>query len=177
MSTDAVPSAWLGCESCYGAGRLVGRWYPVTEIADVTMEDLHGHPTSHDEAVCMDISDLPIDGEPSQQQAAAWGEIYDEVGPEQWPALCAWVRSGSCITEGHTDIPSVGSFEEAYAGNWDSFCDYAFQLAEDIDLFDGLPEDHVAVRYFDWDAWIRDLEIDHSVERDDNGGCFVFRSL
>ncbi|UZF54077.1 antirestriction protein ArdA [Gordonia polyisoprenivorans] len=129
--TDTVPSAWLGCESCYGAGHLVGRWYPVTEIADVTMEDLHGHPTSHEEAICMDTDGLPISGEPSQQEAAAWGEVYEELdSPEQWPALCAWVRTGSYITEGHTDIPSVGSFEEAYCGNWRSFREYAEQYVE-----------------------------------------------
>ncbi|WP_341257808.1 antirestriction protein ArdA [Gordonia malaquae] len=177
ITAPDVPAAWLGCEACYSAGRLVGQWYPVTEIGDVTPEDLHGHPTSHEEAVCMDTDGLPTTGEPSQETAARWGEIYEEVGDEQWPALCAWVRSGSYIAEGDTDFPSVSDFEEAYCGTWDSFRDYAHQLAEDIDLFEGLDSEHVAVRYFDWDSWIRDLEMDHSVERDGHGGVYIFRSL
>lgn len=172
-----VPSAWLGCEHCYSEGRLVGRWYPVTGIGDVTPEGLHGHATSHEEVVCMDTDGLPTTGEPSQEAAARWGEIYTAVGDEQWPALCAWVRSGSYIAEGNTDYPALGDFEEAYCGEWGSFRDYAFQLADDIALFGGLPDDHVAVRYFDWDSWIRDLAMDHGVEPCDTGGVFIFRSL
>lgn len=43
---------------------------------------------------------------------------------------CAWVRSGSYVAQGDTDLPCVGDFEEHYAGEWVSFRDYAFQLAE-----------------------------------------------
>lgn len=170
-----VPSAWLGCEACYSEGKLVGQWYPVTEIGDVTMEDLHGHPTSHDGAVCMDTDGLPTTGEPSQEVAARWGEVYEEIGAEQWPALCAWVRSGSYVAEGETEYPCLSDFEEAYCGEWESFRDYAFDLADQIGLFEGLDRDHVAVRYFDWDSWIRDLGMDYSVERDGDGGVFIYR--
>ncbi len=125
----------------------------------------------------MDTDGLPTTGEPSLDEAARWGEIYDEVGDEQWPALCAWVRSGSYVAEGDTDYPVISDFEERYAGNWEDFKTYAFHLAEDIGLFDGIDDDHVAVRYFDWDSWIRDLAFDFSVERDGNGGVYIFRSL
>lgn len=176
-TTPDTPAAWLGCESCYSEGRLVGRWYPITEIGEVTMEDLHGHPTSHDECVCMDTDGLPTTGEPSQETAARWGEIYEEVGPEQWPALCAWVRSGSYVAEGDTDYPVLSDFEERYCGQWPSFRDYAFQLAEDLDLFHGLDSEHTAVRYFDWTSWTRDLQYDYSVEPCPTGGVYVFRDL
>lgn len=44
-------------------------------------------------------------------------------------------------------------------------------------MFEGLDEDHVAVRYFDWDSWIRDLAMDFTVAPTGHGGVYVFRSL
>ncbi len=85
--------------------------------------------------------------------------------------------SGSYIAEANSDFPCLSDFEDAYCGEWASFRDYAVQLSEDLDMFDALDDDHVAVRYFDWDAWIQDLEMDHTVERNPDGGVFVFRSL
>lgn len=182
-TTTTTPSVWAGCEFCYAAGRLVGVWIDVTDVAGIGGEEIHAgsgvDPAVEgcEEFVCMDTDGLPVSGEPSLTEAARWGEIYDEVGEAQWPALCAWVRSGSYITQGNTDLPCVGDFEEAYTGNWESFRDFAFQLSEDIDLFEGLPDDHVTVRYFDWDAWIRDVEMDYSIERNPDGGVYIFRSL
>lgn len=141
--------------------RLIEHWYSVTEIGDVTIDDLHG---------------LPVDSEPSQDEAARWGQIFEEAGETQWPALCARVRSGSYPAGGRPDLPVVGDFEEAFCGEVDTFRDFSFQYAEDLDLFHGLPDDHVVVRYFNWDSWISDLEFDLVVERNPDGGVFVFRN-
>ena len=103
-----------------------------------------------------------------------WGEAFDEVGEEQWPALLAWVDTGGYIACGDT-LPSVSDFEERYCGCWDSFEDYATQLAEDICLMDGWPEE--AKRYFNWEAWTRDLKFDYMVADASHGSVFVFRSL
>lgn len=186
-ATTNEPRAWIGSLAAYngshdGVPRLIGDWYPATEASSVTVADLHAGTTvpftDDDELWVLDLDgDWPVRREMDPAEAARWGEIYEEVGDAQWPALCAWVRSGSYVAEGSTDFPCVGDFEEAYCGNWDSFRDYAFQLAEDIDLFDGLDSEHTAVRYFDWDSWIRDLAFDFSVERDGNGGVYIFRSL
>lgn len=180
-STPAVdePRCFLSCLQCYNEGRLIGDWYAATEAAEVTTSQLHGRPipeNTHEELWCLDIDNIPMDREMSPHEAGQWGEVYEELdSPEQWPALCAWVRSGSYVAQCDTDLPCVGDFQERYAGQWPSFRDYAFQLAEDIDLFDGLDEDSVVVRYFDWDSWIRDLAMDYSVESDGQGGVFIFR--
>ena len=50
-------------------------------------------------------------------------------------------------------------FESAFMGRWESFRDYAEQLADDIGESGG-------TRYFDYDAWTRDLEHDYWYERD-----------
>lgn len=46
-------------------------------------------------------SSLPQRGEFGPLEAAQWGACFEEVGPEQWPALCVWVDSGAHVVEGH----------------------------------------------------------------------------
>ena len=177
------PSIWLGCLACYNAGRLVGHWFSAVGADEVTLAQVHeGSRVDYARAGCeeiwgLDTDNIPVDREMGAMEAAEWGEVHEEVGETQWPALCAWVRSGSYIAQGDTDLPCVGDFEESFVGEWDSFRDYAFQLAEDIDMFDGLPEDHVAVRYFGWDSWIRDLAMDYTIMPTGHGGIFIFRCL
>lgn len=178
MADVNTPRVWIGCLECYNNGRLVGRWYDASEAGDITTSQLHGRtvaPETHEELRCMDLDgDWPIRREMDPITAARWGEIYEEVGDTQWPALCAWVRSGSYTAEGHSDFPVVSDFEEHYAGEWDSFDEYARDLAESTDLLKGVPDE--IQRYFDWESWIRDLEYDYSVERaPDGGGVFIFR--
>ena len=105
----------------------------------------------------------------------AWGQCLAEVDEYFRPALCAWVESGDYVAEGDTDLPSISDFEERYCGEWDSFEDYAEQLADDIGLLDGVPEE--IARYFDWDSWTRDLAFDYTTHDNPEGGVFVFRVL
>ena len=173
------PRVWIGCLACYNEGRLRGDWFSAAEAADITPRQIHGaRATSHEELWVFDHDNIPVDGEFAPMDATGWAEAYDELdSPEQWSALCAWVSSGSYVAQGDTDLPCVGDFEERYAGEWESFRDYAFQLAEDLALFDGLDDDHVAVRYFGWDSWISDMESDYTVVRTGHGSVFIFRSL
>lgn len=177
-----TPRAFGACESCYSNGRLVGVWVDAADAADLTAAQIHAGSgvdwgaEGCEEFVCMDTSGLPVSGEPSLEEAARWGEIYEEIGDTQWPALCAWVRSGSYTAEGDTDFPVVSDFEEAYCGEWDSFADYAEDLAEGTGMLEAVPEElrsYVDIR----GAWARDLAFDHSVETADCGGVYVFRSL
>lgn len=183
-STIPVPQAWCGCESCYAAGRLVGQWFDITDVADVGAEQIHAGSGVNwrregcEEFVAMDTDGLPTTGEPNLPEVARWAEVWEELdSPEQWPALCAWVRSGSYVAQGDSDLPVVSDFEERYCGTWDSFDDYCYQLADDICLFEGLPDDHPAVTYYNWQSWISDQRYDYVVERAVDGGVYIFRSL
>lgn len=171
--TTIRPSVWIGCLACYNEGCLVGEWYPAEDAAEVTSEDLHGRPTSHEELWVFDLEGFPRGtGEMSPSATTPWGELFDEVGETLWPALLAWVEIGCYIVDAD-DLPSVSDFEDAYQGEWDSFDDYAAQLAEDIGLTDDWPEE--AQRYFDWEAWTRDLKFDYAVADALDGGVYVFR--
>lgn len=175
-----APSAWIGCLECYNNGRLVGDWYPAAEAGAVSTSQLHGRtirPGTHEELWCLDVEGLPESREMDPMEAQRWGEIYEEVGDSQWPALCAWVRSGAYAAEGDTDYPVLSDFVERYCGEWPSFRDFAFQFAEDVDLFSGLDDDATLVRYFHWDSWIADLETDYTTERAPEHGVYVFRNF
>lgn len=53
---------------------------------------------------------------------------------------------------GQTDIDTI---EEAYQGQHNSDEDFAYQLADEIGLLDGMDESLQC--YFDWESWARDL--------------------
>lgn len=167
------PSVWIGCLACYNEGRLVGEWVDAEDAGGITPDDLHDNPSSHEELWCFDHEGFPAGtGEISPHTASLWGELYSEVGEEQWGALLAWVENGSYVVDAE-GLPDRSSFEDAYQGEWDSFDDCALQLAEDIGLIDGWPEE--AQRYFDWEAWARDLKFDYDIADAPNGSVFIFR--
>lgn len=182
MTTTTQPAmqVWIGClHCCYNSGRLVGEWFDATDADEVTLADVHrgsgGSRAGCEELWCFDIDDMPVHREMSPAEAAEWGRVVDEVDEHLRPALVAWVRSGNYVAEGTGDLPSVSDFEERFAGEWSSFREYAENLAEDIGLLRDVAEE--IARYFDWEAWTRDLAFDYTVEAAADGGVYVFRSL
>lgn len=177
----AVPRVWIGCLHCYNSGHLVGDWFDAVGADEVSLADVHRGSgrgwTACEELWCLDHEHIPISGEFGPLEAAQWGEVYEEAGAERWPAVCAWVRSGSHVTEGRGDIPSISDFEERYCGQWESFKEYAEQLADDVGLHQGWPED--AVRYFNWASWVSDQSHDYTVvdAPAPEYGVFIFRNL
>ena len=128
-ATDTTPRAWIGCLSCYNEGRLVGDWFDAATADEVTLADVHeGSGLGYaecEELWVFDHENIPVRGDLDPLTAAEWGRVYTEVGPEHWPALCAWVESGDYVAEGDTDLPSISDFKEHYCGRWDTFVEYA----------------------------------------------------
>lgn len=173
---DTTPRVWIGCLACYNDGKLAGDWYNAIDAEEVTTADVHGRDSSHDELWVFDYENIPASGEMSPAYAADWGKCLAEVGDSLRPALCAWVESGDYVAEGIIgDLPSIYDFEERYCGEWESFEDYAENLADDIGLLADVPEE--IARYFDWSAWTRDLAFDYTTADNPEGGVFVFRSI
>ncbi|PBB08163.1 antirestriction protein [Kocuria sp. WRN011] len=176
---DSTPRVWVGCLHCYNAGRLVGEWFDAVDADEVTLTDVHrgagGARGGCEELWCFDHENLPVRGEMSPHEAAEWGGSLASVPEHQREALCAWVRSGDYVAEGTGDLPSIPDFEDRYCGEWESFREYAEELADGTGLLSGVPDD--VARYFDWSAWTRDLAFDYTVEDAPGGGVFVFRNL
>lgn len=176
-TTDTTPRVWIGCLACYNAGRLIGEWFPAVDAGDVTTYDVHGahsRADSHDELWVMDHEYLPITGECSPAEAAAWAELLDSVDEWQRDAFRAWVTAGDYSHDGD-GLPSVSDFEDAYCGEWDTFQQYAEELAEDTGLLAGVPDEFVG--YFDWQAWARDLAYDYNTADAPSHGVYVFRTF
>lgn len=179
--TDDKPRAWVGCLACYNDGALVGHWFDAVDCDEVDLAMVHnGSGRSYgacEEMYVLDHELIPVQREMSLPEAAEWGRLHDEVGSEQWGALCAWVSSGSYVAEGDSDLPVVSDFEERYAGRWESFREYAEDLADQTGLTAGWSE--TAQSYFNWDSWTRDLAFDYVVVAapGPDYGVYVFRSL
>lgn len=171
-NATAAPLVWVGCLACYNSGHLVGEWTAAADAADLTPEELHRHPTSHEELWCFDLTGFPNGtGEMSPSAAAPWGELFEQLGEHQWDALLAWVESG-CYVADADDLPCVSDFEERYCGCWGSESDYAAHLAEELGVWDEIPE-HLH-SYFDIDAWWRDERYDYTICDAPDGGVYIF---
>lgn len=189
-----APSAWVGCLHCYNSGRLVGRWFDLTDPEEVEIingdnEDLanpeeptllqavhapHNPTPECEELWVMDHENLPIKGECDPMTLAKIAEDYDEVETmtgnhdNEWAAYCAYV-----LGEFGGDISqmSVDTFTDRYRGEWGSFQDYAESFADDCGDFENVPE-HV-MRHFDWKSYAEELAQDF-VTIDHGGNVWVY---
>ena len=188
--TVTTPRVWLGCLSCYNAGRLVGEWVDASTAADSVSDPewclgVHGPAMGDDEPVSaheewwvMDHEGLPISGECSPLMAQAWGDLLERVDDTHLAAFLAWVECGN-YSQDVDGLPILSDFDDAYEGEWDSQRDYAEQLADDSGYLPS--EDDLSVnpllRYIDWEAWTRDLFMtDYYTAPAPGYGVYVFRS-
>lgn len=152
----------------------MGDWYDVEDAGEVIPEDLHGHPTSHEELWVFDLEGFPRGtGEISPTAVVSWGELFEEVGEAQWDAaILAWVETGCHVVDAD-DLPCASDFVDRFCGSWDSEQDYAAHLADELGIWDEVPE-HLH-SYFDIDAWWRDERFNYTVADAPDGGVFIFR--
>ena len=68
----------------------------------------------------------------------------------------------------------MDQIEDAYYGEYDSFSEFARQLAEET--IEGLNDNSTLSKYFDWDAWEKDLEYDFHEGEGENGTSIIFNS-
>lgn len=176
--TDEIPMVWIGCMSCYNSGRLVGEWFPAAGADLVTVEQVHHISRSHlsgcEELWVMDHEYLPIDGECSPMEAAAWAERLAGVEEHLRPAFRAWASAGAYAADSD-GLPEVDEFFDAYCGQWPTFRAYAEDQAESSGMMADWPAE--AVQHFNWESWTRDLRFGYTVVDAPAGESFIFRSL
>jgi len=103
--------------------------------------------------------DLP-DADPDEVQ-----ELFDACDEVPGQAVYLYVTD----LQGATDEPRT--LQDAYAGEYDTFRDYADELAEDLH-----PE-AVESGYFDWSEFEDDLRHDCYVIGHEDSGVFVFHAI
>ncbi|MCT2149574.1 antirestriction protein ArdA [Dermabacter vaginalis] len=168
------PRAWVGCLHCYNNGDLVGEWFDATEAADVTLTVLHlEHPQQEgcEELWVFDVDGIPVSEEMSPLEAANWGNLLNSVDELLQPAFYAWIGAGAASYD-EGGLPDPKAFEEAFVGTFSGFREYSDHLADETLLYDS--NDDVR-RYFDYEAFARDLKMDYTVEELPDGDVALFR--
>lgn len=160
-TTNDTPRVWVGCLACYNAGNLRGEWVDAIDAADLTPEQLHKRPTSHEELWCFDVENMPEGhrGEMSPVEATRIAETIDAIENDGHDvrAVFAWADyvGGNPLADGW-DAAVETEFTDAFYGEWDSFKAYAEDLAEQCGTFSDVPED--LQRYIDFDAYADEME-------------------
>ena len=173
---------WIGCLACYNAGNLRGQWYPASEAGEVTPNELHNGPGwrgvtepahPHEELWVMDTDNAPAgyNREMSPSEAQEVADRLAELG-DGGPAYFAYADALG------GDLPDVEEFRDAYEGTFETFRDYADELADELTSVSKDADDLLS-RYFDYAAFARDLLLggDYFTEPAPEGGVYVFRSI
>jgi antirestriction protein len=169
-----MPRIYVACLASYNAGVLHGAWIDIDENTDVK------------EAI-----DAMLASSPSQGAGAEEWRIDDHDGwmgldpaaycenelpelarmlDEHGEAFAAWV--GNCASGWDFD-DYESAFQDVYAGEWGSLEDFAANLLEESGELAEIPER--LRRYFDYQAYGRDLELGGDVwSQRSNGILYVF---
>lgn len=163
------PQVWVGCLGCYNDGRLVGEWIDAEDAEDITIDVLHDYlpatlrtqverDSAHDELWCFDTNNMPKSGEMQLMDAAMWGRAYVELSDDSlWPAYMRWCYDVLDAAE----APEVARFRQAYQGEYGSFADFGWEQYCELKPTEGMTDEQE--RYFDYEQWLRDLEMDYHV--------------
>lgn len=166
LSSDDAPQVYVACLAAYNNGILHGRWIDCThgenhiwdeinDILETSPENKPGYPC--EEWAIHDTMNFP-DGLVSEysgvSQVASFAEMFNE--PDGWAILEIHQYMG------FDDFEKSKEFhDEAFRGEWDSFQEFSDQYLEDCGLMSEMPD--FAQRYFDYQAFARDLEQDFIV--------------
>ena len=168
ISTN-TPRAWVGCLGCYNAGNLVGRWLDADQCGDMVSARLANAPKPEDQEIygnaprCIKCGAEEfwvfdhenfhglLRGECAPHEAFEASEKLAQVLEDDLPMLDSW------MSEGNDFDPEA--MQDAYAGRFESFTDFAEDFAEQTDMLVEIPED--LRRYFDFEAFGRDLQADY----------------
>lgn len=169
FTADADFAVWVGCLACYNEGRLVGEWVDASECVEYVPCTREGH---NEWWVFDHEAGSLIPGECSPQHAADVADALQNMGDTvPLPVIAAYCDNF------HEDVLTVDIdlVEEAYEGEWQTWRAYADDAADEYVLAGR--EDDTLARYFDYEAWARDLAHDYWTAPASNHYVHVFRSL
>ncbi|MCY0946809.1 antirestriction protein ArdA [Streptomyces antarcticus] len=173
-ATRVQPRVWIGCLSCYNAGRLVGDWYEAETADDVTPDDLHGRATSHEELWVFDHEYFygAIESECSPHEAAEIARALSELTDDESGAFAAWFTS---YAERDERDEWVEKFRDAYRGFHDSEADFAREWFEETSSEEEVERlTQWPYRDIDWERASHELFTGGFSAEDAPGGVHVF---
>jgi len=166
-----VPRVWVGCVACHELGNLVGEWVDAVGCEEFVPCDRDGY--GHGDRWVFDTENLPI-GECSPDEASrVAGEALACAEATGAPLGAVWAY----WEDRHGYPDALDSFEESWAGEWDSAADYAADCVESTGDIEQVPG--YLQGYIDCTALARDMELggDITCHMAPGGGVWVFRSV
>lgn len=153
LRASPCPNVSVTCPECEGNGKPYGFGESVCEVCKGS-----GNVPSSEEWAIHDYDDFPNMGEHPGLEAiaqyVAMVEDNDHIEPDDMRAIMA-------------DFQTVEECAEAlrdnFSGIYGSFRDYADECADEMIAAHGAKEDSVLARYFDYEAFARDLAYDMRV--------------
>jgi len=169
MSTEAIeskntqepeykPRIYVACLAAYVSGHLHGEWIEPSDTVEGLQKQIN-----------QVLKSSPV------EDAEEWA-IHDYDGFQnlgEYPGLENIVKVGAAYSEHGQEmvddffenhgvdyaLDTLENIEDEYHGQWDSFSEFAYQLAEDT--IPELNDDSILSRYFNYDAFADDLEFDY----------------
>ena len=168
MLTDTeTPRAWVGCLGCYNAGVLNGAWVDGEQAGDISLAvkviERESYLSVGKVTVCVvcgsdefwvfdhENFDGLISGECSPMEAQEKAELLSSVDESERDAWRAWLANGM--------VEDLDTMRDAYVGEYESDQAMAEEYVESTGLLSDIPES--IARYFDMEAFARDLMYDH----------------
>lgn len=156
---DAAPSAepalYVGTYRKYNGGSIAGKWLKLTNYK--TFEEFNAacyalHSDESDpELMFQDFDNMPFSF--STLDEITFDLIIKVYKEDKTKAFEAYLSYYGQLPEDRSEIYS--DFEDKFEGAYDSEKAFGEQLADDT--IDGLKGDSILARYFDYEAYTRDL--------------------
>jgi antirestriction protein len=156
MATTTLdhPAIYVGTYHKYNCGSIKGAWLDLTDYADKS--EFH--------AAC---AELHKDEEDPEFMFQDWENLPSDMVSESWVSEKVW-EMFDLIENSHLDIEVFRAAAEAdipldqvddrYQGEYNTKADFAYELVESCGDLRDVPD--TLARYFDYDAYARDLFLD-----------------
>lgn len=175
------PRVYVASLSDYNAGRLHGVWIDATdEPADICRQVeamLARSPEWGAEEYAIHDAEgfcgLDVDEWMGLDRLHAVARLISEH-PEP-EAVAAWLGNDPSVVDVNNADPDelASAFDDAYRGCWSSVEEYAAEMVDSWGLLSGV--DETVARYFDFDAFARDLVLGGDIwTAPADGGVYVF---
>lgn len=157
QEAEYKPSIYIACLAAYNSGHLHGKWVEPADTVEGLQEQINqvlkSSPVEDaEEWAIHDYDNFYNLGEyPNLEDVVKLAAAYKEHGQDM---VDDWMEY-HC----ESGLEHLESIEDDYHGQWDSFKDFAYQLAEDT--IPELNDDNILSRYFDYDSFANDLEHDY----------------
>lgn len=177
-ATNITPSIYVACLSAYNSGILHGTWIDLDQYSGVL--PMTGEDVMHEVREMLEESPVPDAEEWAVHDHQGFGGVSIGENPDfdnlceiarlvadHGGAILSMINNDSSLAEDPQGL--LQAYEASYAGQFNSWLDYAYYCVEEFGLLSGA--DDFVNTYFDYEAYARDLAIECWM--DDDGNVFM----